>query len=284
MTTYFSIVNTTTYAFSSDWALVAVIGLVFFLVQIALTLSFCRRIRRQERTIQELECEFELGCPCEFEDEHVRSESGWADWVLTHFPVGRTGMPANFTREDALQELDSRLASDSGYLLLQRMGVMAPLLGVVLTVVGFYWLKVGDENQSLGTILWAVTPLVSGVGTGAVLALVNQVLLHFASRRVESLRMTARNWFDAEIWSRSRSDDQTTPNAVQVTDDLVKSALEDIDRLTDTLARAAEISAAISALPDQIRNVLDRKLSFEHEPTSQDSSERFVAHIPRAAK
>ncbi len=34
------------------------------------------------------------------------------------------------------QELDARIASDGGYLLLQRMGVMAPLLGVVLTVAG----------------------------------------------------------------------------------------------------------------------------------------------------
>ena len=108
---------------------------------------------------------------------------------MSNFPADTTNPPGNFTREDVLQELDTRIASNGDYLLLQRMGVMAPLLGVVLTVVGFYWLKVGDEEQSLQSILLAVTPLVSGVGTGAVLALINQVLLHIAGRRAESLRM-----------------------------------------------------------------------------------------------
>ena len=42
-------------------------------------------------------------------------------------------------------------------------------------------------------------------------------------------------------------------------------ARADMDRLSDTLARAAEISVAISALPDQIRNILDRKLPVDHK-------------------
>src|SRR4029078_2379069 len=126
----------------------------------------------------------------------------WYQWVLSHFQPDATGKSCVFNSEDALQELDARIASNGGYLLLQRMGVMAPLLGVVLTVAGFYWLHVGDDVQSLQTILLAVTPLVSGVGTGAVLALINQVLLHIAGRRVESLRMIARMWFDTVIWCR----------------------------------------------------------------------------------
>ena len=95
-------------------------------------------------------------------------------------------------------------------------------------------------------ILLAVTPLVSGVGTGAVLALINQALLHIAGRRVESLRMTARTWFDTVIWSRFGSGDMQPTNltAAQVMEHFVRSALDDMNRLSDTLAHAAEISVA----------------------------------------
>ena len=101
------------------------------------------------------------------------------------------------------------------------------------------------------------------MGTGAVLALINQVLLHFAGRRVESLRMTARTWFDTVIWSRSSFDTQTsTVNAVQAMERLVRRTLNDIERLSDTLARAAEINVAISALPDQLRKIRSRARGY----------------------
>jgi len=82
---------------------------------------------------------------------------------------------------------------------------MAPLLGVVLTVAGFYWLHVGDEDQTLQTILLAVTPLVSGVGTGSRAGVDKSgYSSHMAGRRVESLRMTARAWFDTVDLEPSR--------------------------------------------------------------------------------
>jgi len=269
---------------SNEWALVLGVGTAFFLVQIALTVAFCFRVRRQERALEQLFLDFELGGSGRLDVQSLPRKSSWTPWVVSHFPTDAMHS-SNFTREDALEELDTRLASDGSYLLLQRMGVMAPLIGVVLTVTGFYWIRVGEENESLQSILWAVTPLVSGIGTGAVLALINQALLHIASRRVESLRMTARTWFDAVIWDSIGCGKQANPaNAVQVTEQFVSSALEDIDRLTDTLARAAEISVAISALPEQIRNILDRKLPIEQDAASTDSSGRVVTHIPRAAK
>ena len=192
---------------------------------------------------------------------------------------------SNFTRDDALQELDTRIASDGSYLLLQRMGVMAPLLGVVLTVAGFYWLEVDDGDQSLKNILLAVTPLVAGVGTGAVLAIINQALLHTAGRRVESLRLTARNWFDSVIWDRYGADARgTSLKAADVMEHFLRTALEDIDRLSDTLARAAEISVAVDAIPDHIRAVLERKLPVDHGSASKSANVPFVTQLPRTAR
>jgi hypothetical protein len=181
-----------------------------------------------------------------------------------------------------LQELDNRIASNGNYVLLQRMGVMAPLLGVILTVAGFYWLHVDNEDQSLQSILLAVTPLVGGVGTGAVLALINQALLHIAGRRVESLRMTARTWFDTVIWGRFAPGPlPTNVTAAQVMDHFVRCALDDMNRLSDTLSHAAEISAAMSALPDQFRRILDRKPPATHHAATTGNIGRGATPLPR---
>jgi hypothetical protein len=179
--------------------------------------------------------------------------------------------------------MDTHIASDGSYLLLQRMGVMAPLLGVVLTVAGFYWLDVGGDEASLQTILSAVTPLVAGVGTGAVLAMINQILLHFAGQRVESLRTTARTWFDAVIWSRSGAETSAAGGAAQSIDQLVRDVLTDIHRLSDTLNRAAQIGGAMSALPDQVRTILERKKAVVEPKAVASASGRFVAPVARTA-
>ncbi len=44
---------------SSEWAPVIGVGLVFFLLQIVLCISFCFRIRRQERAIKRLSSRFQ---------------------------------------------------------------------------------------------------------------------------------------------------------------------------------------------------------------------------------
>jgi hypothetical protein len=269
---------------SSQWDLVIGIGLAFFLLQLVLCGVFCFRIRRQERAIKRLCRDFKQGGDGRSGPRSLSRKHAWLQWVVSNFPAGAANASSNFTREDALHELDTQIASSGNYLLLQRMGVMAPLLGVVLTVAGFFWLHVGEDDQSLQTILLAVTPLVSGVGTGAVLALINQALLHIAGRRVEALRLSARNWFDSVIWSSFHGPAQATSlDAAQMMEHFIRNALSDVNRLSDTLTRAAEISVALSTLPDQIRRILDRKHTVEHKPAPTSSSAHFVTRIPRAA-
>lgn len=267
---------------SSEWIPVIGVGLAFLLVQLLLCTSFCFRLRRQEGAIRRLCRDFQRTGDGR---SGVRSLSGrhlWLHWVAANFPIEVRHRSSAFTREEALQELDTHIASDGNYLLLQRMGVMAPLLGVVLTVAGFYWLDVGGDDASLQSILSAVTPLVSGVGTGAVLAMINQMLLHVAGRRVESLRTTARTWFDAVVWSRRGGETTGAGVAVaQSMDQLVREVLTDIHRLSDTLNRAAQIGGAMSALPDQVRTILEQKKAAVEPKTAASASGRFVAPIPR---
>ena len=242
---------------SSQWIVVICIGLAFFLVQIALTLSFYFRMRRQESILKRLTRNFEKGGDGRMDRKELPDNFAWLRWVVSNFPAATKHPPGNFTREEVLQELDTRIASNGDYLLLQRMGVMAPLLGVVLTVVGFYWLNVGDGDESLQSILSTVTPLVGGVGTGAVLALINQALLHIAGRRVESLRMSARTWFDMVIWSHIGLDTQAaTVKAVRAMERLAGSMSEAADRYSGTSHQVAESSASMQNAASKFREIV----------------------------
>jgi hypothetical protein len=270
---------------SNEWTLVVAIGLAFFMVQLALCAAFCFRIRGQERAIKRLCRDSKQGGDGR---RGVRSLSGthaWLHWVVANFPDDSTHRSNNFTRDDALQELDTRIASNGNYLLLQRMSVMAPLLGVVLTVAGFFWLNVTGEDQSLQNILSAVTPLISGVGTGAVLALINQLLLHVAGRRVESLRLTARGWFDTVIWNRTGSTPRGSESTIQSMERMVRETLADIHRLNETLNRASQMGVAMSALSEQARIILERKKSVvDHKATAPPATGgRFAAPLARTA-
>jgi methyl-accepting chemotaxis protein len=242
---------------SSQWIVVICIGLAFFLVQIALTLRFYYRMRGHERVLRRLARNFERGGDGRMDRRALPDNFPWLEWVFSNFPAGTKHPPGNFTREEVLQELDTRIASNGEYLLLQRMGVMAPLLGVVLTVVGFYWLNVSDADESLESILLAVTPLVGGVGMGAVLALLNQALLHVAGRRVESLRMSARTWFDMVIWSHIGLDTQAaTVKAVRAMERLAGSMGEAADRYSGSSHKIDETTVSMQEAASKFREIV----------------------------
>jgi len=250
--------------FSSHWSVVLGVGLAFFVVQIVLSVRIALRARRHNRMLVRLRRDLARGGDGRNIAGSLPEGFPWLRWVLSIFPAGTATPPGNYTRDEVLQELDTRIASDSDYLLLQRMGVMAPLLGVVLTVVGFYWLKVGQsDEQSLQSILLAVTPLISGVGAGAVLALVNQALLHGAGVRIERLRMSARAWFDAVIWSHAGLDTQAaTVKAVAAIERFARTVAESADRHA---ASSAQIEASTASMKSAASGFHDVAHSFGGE-------------------
>lgn len=232
---------------SRHWVLVISVVLVFFFIQFGLSVRLYVRARRQDRLLGRLLGELKRGGDGRPGD--LAWDFDWLGWVLDVFPSETTTPSRNFTRDEALHELDSRMGSDASYLLLQRMGIMAPLLGVVLTVVGFFWLKVdATDEQSLQSILVTVMPLVSGVGAGAVLALLNQALLQGVGGRLEHLRVSARTWFDAAIWRHAGQNAQAATVTAQAAN---VAALAAIDRFINTIAQStgqhAESSQRIEA-------------------------------------
>lgn len=242
----------------SHWAIVVIVAVAFLVLQLALSLRVYLRTRRQDRLLGRLCRELDRGGDGRRNPRDLPWDFPWLHWALTAFPADEGAPPGVFTRDEALHELDTRIASQPSYLLLQRMGIMAPLLGVVLTVIGFYWLEIDQSGeQSLQTILVAVTPLVAGVGAGAVLALINQALLQVVGGRLERLRMTARTWFDEAIWRYVGVDAQTaTVKAIAAIDKFVSSVRASADRHTASSDRIDATSASLKHAAAQFEDVV----------------------------
>jgi uncharacterized protein YukE len=242
--------------FSSHWSIVLGVSLAFLIVQLLLSVRVYLRARRHERILARLVRHVEDGG--DGRPGSVPRSFTWLRWVVSLFPRGDAAAAGNFSRDEVLRELDTRIAGYSDYLLLQRMGVMAPLLGVVLTVVGFYWLNVDESGeQSLESILLAVTPLVSGVGAGAVLALINQILLHAVGSRLERLRMSARNWFDQAIWSTTNLQSQTGGGKMAASvERFAETAAASADRHLASAERIADTTASIKHAASELHDVV----------------------------
>ena len=224
---------------------VVFIGAAFFAMQVFLCLRFWSRMKRHHRKLSKLLADLEAGGHGRDIDAFVR-DIPWLKWVDQNFPRdSRT--PSNFTRDDVLKELDTQIASNSDYVLLQRAGVMAPLLGVIITVLGFALIDFSHTGeQSLGELLLIVAPLAAGVGTGAVLALVNQPLLHLVGRKVEQVRYAARVWFDEAIWSRVGLDTQAaTVKAIQAMEKMAQAVGAAAEQEHENLRALHEGTAAI---------------------------------------
>jgi hypothetical protein len=97
------------------------------------------------------------------------------------------------TRESAVLDLERSLAGNPDMSFLRRLGVIAPLIGVALTAVSVLSLGFGGSSAALQTTLLEssnvaivaagiINPLFWGVSVGAVLAILNQLFLHHATK------------------------------------------------------------------------------------------------------
>jgi hypothetical protein len=221
------------------------IGLVFFAMQLFLCRRFWSRMKRHHRELSKLLADLETGGDGRDIEAFV-GDIPWLKWVDMNFPRNST-TPGNYTRDDVLKELDTQIASNGHYLLLQRAGVMAPLLGVIITVLGFILIDFSRTGeQSLGELLLIVTPLAAGVGTGAALALINQPLLHLVGGKVEQVRYAARVWFDAAIWSHVGLDTQAaTVKAIQAMEKMAQSVSAAAEQENDNIRALREGTESI---------------------------------------
>ncbi len=243
--------------FSTHWAIVLEIAVGFFALQIAFCIHFIRWLGKHERTLTALNEDVERGGDGRKNIQELAKHFPWLKWVNSNFPAG-TSTPGNYTREDVLHELDTRIASNSAYLALQRLSVAAPLLGVILTVLGFRFIVLPEtEDPSLSEMLNVVTPLVLGVGAGAVLAMINQFLLHFAGSRAEAMRTVGRTWFDSAIWYSVGLDTQAaTVKSIAAIERMAKSISDAADHQAENAHRLVESTSAMCHAAAEFREIV----------------------------
>lgn len=170
--------------------------------------------------------------------EAAPDEHGWLRWVARHFPPHGGG---GLSRDDALNELDRRLADEPRYARLQRLAVGAPLVGVLITAFGFLNPPSMNRTETLGDIFNAVTPLILGVAYGALLALLNQFLLYICERQIDQVRSLGREWFDENIalGPSARGDENELAASMRDLAGELAHQLRAVESATNTVASGA---------------------------------------------
>ncbi len=129
------------------------------------------------------------------------TKMGWAShWLAPFVSVTQNSFHLTQARDTASKQLEESLATSREYLKLQKLQTAAPLIGVLLTAIGFVTIE-GDLNdvQSLAV------PLVGGVATGAILALLSQLVIYFVELDIDKSRGDGQLLID-EIWMKATAD------------------------------------------------------------------------------
>jgi len=106
-------------------------------------------------------------------------------------------------RDAVIDSLDNEIWRTSRYSALQRWGLAAPLIGVILSALGFM-VSPPELTSEVRDIMSKLGPLFVGVFVGALMALINQVYLHFAAMELGRVRAKAVRWFDEVVWKAIR--------------------------------------------------------------------------------
>lgn len=225
----------------------------FLALQLYLYLSHRTAVARQRRTLNSL---WQQRRAPERDLAQDKADRQWLGWVAARFHDGAF-QDGHYRREDALAQLDNWLEGHGSYLFLQRTFIMAPLIGLLITVIGFFFLQPAtSDSADLKQILYALSPLVLGVGTGAALALFNQLLLHLAGKGTESVRTAAYRWFDDCVWKYVQAKPHVAANdaadALQTMAETIRTSIGDYRGATAAINQTCQSlqavgSAAVSA-------------------------------------
>jgi hypothetical protein len=204
----------------------------------------------------------------------------WLLWI-THRLREAGNRREVVTLQLAVEEFEWSLAHDQYHLGLQRLGILAPIIGVLLTSILFLSF---DSTKALKAeaILSSVTPLVAGVFAGAVLAILNQILLTIAGWQINYLRVAVRKWLDARQDVRRDLMDAAAASA------LLKGSEEAVLSLQQAAVRF-EMSAdqhiqQSASFQQAIRGIADASRGFEHRISDLGRELRSLEEIASGTK
>ena len=184
-------------------------------------------------------------------DIEQSSGSGLPNWVGLPSWLGPFVCATNNSfhltqaRDVASRQLEESLAAQRDFLKLQKFLTAAPLLGVLLTAIGFITVE-----ANLNDVKSLAVPLVGGVATGASLALFCQFLLYRVELDSDKSRCDGQALID-EIWVL----------AIKHIGDPHRSILNAVGKLESA---TASLTVALGDFPERLP-VLTRKFSEIHD-------------------
>ncbi len=177
------------------WLVSGVAFVIYVAIQQGLYMSLIRACR-----------EFKTALDAGGEDQARRTGGfGWIHDVRAMFRKedGAWVDDSPLPREAVIDSLDNEIWRASRYSALQRWGLAAPLIGVILSALGFM-VSPPELTGQVRDIMTKLGPLFVGVFVGALMALVNQGYLHFSALELGRVRAKAVAWFDEVIWKSFR--------------------------------------------------------------------------------
>lgn len=158
---------------------------------------------------------------------------GLPRWLAPFVSSFRNTFLLTQARDTASKQLEETLAASREYLKLQKLQTAAPLIGVLLTAFGFITME-SDFND----VQSIAVPLVGGVATGAILALLSQLVLYFVELDMDKSRRDGQLLID-EIWV----------NATSNLEDPHRSVLLAVGKLE---AATNSLTGAIGSFPEHV--------------------------------
>lgn len=162
----------------------------------------------------------------------------WKEWCL------RSGKDSS--RSEALDKLENTLWENSNLTMLQRLTVMAPLYGVLVTTGGFINLDAPMANESALSadssatavldILGAIRPLFLGVFLGAGLSMANQILVHFVVKWARDLRDRTLEAIPSDVFQKVEPEVETFAKEVRGATASLRLSSEDLAGQTQGMA------------------------------------------------
>jgi len=183
---------------------------------------------------------------------------------------------APLPREAVIDSLNNEIWRTPKYGALQRWGLAAPLIGVILSALGFM-LSPPELTGEVGDIMSKLGPLFVGVFAGALMAIVNQIYLHYAWVELGRVRTKAVRWFDEAIWGtirqnahnvlgRAAAETQSAAKSLEASSRLLAtcnisyrdSLLELNQQLTHVRSAAQTTAASFDAFTSMVAEMTER--------------------------
>lgn len=171
------------------------VGTAFLIIQLCCVISFKNWLKGQQKELEKLKDNNIVN----HDANPATYKVGWISWVQRHFPVGISDID-EISRTDAIQELDWFISSNKSLSWLHRLGIIAPVVGVIITSIGFLGIEFPNFGNSESIdFLIIIRPVFFGIIVGAGLSISNQICLQVSEISSDKFCESAKAWLDEKI-------------------------------------------------------------------------------------